>query len=244
MSRSVWGLAAFSLLCVASPACAGPPFLTDDPTTTDYRGYEILLFAAGAHGHDGDSGDVGVDFNYGAGRDLQLTVAAPLSFDRPRNGDFVSGVGTIEIAAKARVLHQEEFGWDVAVFPRLFVPTGTDLSDDHASLLLPVWIGHDEDNWSTFGGGGCALNRGGDSRDYCVAGWAFTRQVTPNLQLGAELFHETADIEGGRASTLLGLGATYDINDTVHFLVWGGAGLQNTAETGDGAWYTSVLFTF
>lgn len=238
---------ACALGCVVTwsgAAFAGPPFLSDDPATTEHRTYEILLFSAGTHGPDGDDGDYGLDFNYGAGPDLQMTVAVPISFERPEAGDFSSGVGTIELAAKVRFLHQDRAGWDVAVFPRLFVPSGSEFSGEHVSLLLPVWVGRDWDQWSTFGGGGCAINRGGDARDYCLAGWALTRQVLPNLQLGGEVFRETPDTKGGAASTVFGLGATYDVNETFHLLGYANTGLQNTDETGEASWYAAVLFTF
>ncbi len=245
MSAAMWRASALVwAFAWATPAFAGPPFLTDDPATTPDHSYEILLFAAGSHASDGDSGDYGIDFNYGAGPDLQLTAAIPISYELPDGGDFSSGVGTLELAAKVRVLHQDRAGWDVAVFPRLFVPSGSEFSGEHVSLLLPIWVGREWDEWSTFGGGGCAINRGGDAQDYCVAGWALTRQVLPNLQFGGEVFHQSADTDGGFASTVLGLGLTYDINENIHLLGWAGAGLQNTDETGDASWYSSVLFTF
>lgn len=242
--RLVGAAAALSAAVWATPAFAGPPFLTDDPATTPRGEYEILLFGTQTSLADGEEGDYGLDFNYGGGDDLQLTVAVPVSFEQMNGASRQSGVGNVELAAKIRFLHQDTFGWDVAVFPRVFLPSASDLGDQHASLLLPVWIGREGENWSTFGGGGCAINRGGDSQDYCVAGWALTRRVTPNLQIGSELFHQTADTEGGFASTTLGLGATYDLNEHVHLLGYAGAGLQNRDETGRASWYGSILFTF
>jgi len=88
------------------------------------------------------------------------------------------------------------------------------------------------------------LNNGDGSKDYCLAGWALTRQVLPNLQLGAELVHQTADSNDGRASTSVGAGLRYDINDTYHFLAYAGPGLENIAENGRYSWYTSMLLTF
>ncbi len=239
-------LAAASACAVmwTTPAIAGPPFLTDDPDTTPRGEYETMVFATGNTTADGDEGEYGLDFNYGGGDDLQFTAAVPVSYENLNGASRQSGVGNIELAAKIRLLHQDTFGWDVAVFPRLFLPSGSDLGDQHASLLLPIWIGREGENWSTFGGGGCAINRGGDSQDYCVAGWAVTRRVLPNLQIGGELFHQSADTEGGFASTTLGLGATSDLNEHVHFLGYAGTGLQNRDETGRTSWYSSVLFTF
>ncbi len=238
------GLIIACVLAGATPALSGPPFLSDDPVPTDYRHYEIYVFGNGVTAREGASGDAGIDFNYGASPDLQLTAALPLSYERPDGGHLASGVGNIELAAKFRFLHQESFGWDVAVFPRLFLPSGSNLGEQHASLLIPVWLGKDRDDWSTFGGGGCALNRGGGSQDFCLAGWALTRRFPSDLNLGAELYHQTADTRGGSASTIVGVGATYDLNENVHLLGYVGAGLQNTAETDRAVWYASILSTF
>jgi hypothetical protein len=175
-------LLAFSTV---SPVFAGPPFLTDDPAPTDKGHYEIYLFGAGSTTHDGANGDIGIDFSYGAAPDLQLTATVPFSYDDPHDARISSGFGDIELAAKYRFLHQENFGWDVAVFPRVFIPSGSTFSSEHASLLIPIWLGKSWGQWSTFGGGGCAINRGGDSKDYCQVGWALTRQIAPDLRLGA-----------------------------------------------------------
>ena len=185
-----------------------------------------------------------VDFNYGATPDLQLTAVLPVSYEVPDHGHSRSGVGNIELAAKFRFLHQESFGLDVAVFPRVFLPSASDLGEQHAALLIPIWVGKDGDNWSTFGGGGCVLNRSGASRNYCLAGWAFTWRALEALQIGAEVFHQGADTKDGSASTILGFGATYDVNENLHLLGYVGAGLENTAENGRATAYASLLFTF
>lgn len=228
---------------MAAPAWAGPPFLSDDPDPTPHHEYEVLVFAEGEPLRGDLSGSAGIDFNYGATPDLQLTAAAPFVFEES-GGEREWGLGNVELAAKLRLLHQETFGWDVAVFPRVFLPAASDLGDQHASLLLPVWIGRESGRWSTFGGGGCAINRGDNSQDYCLAGWALTYDVTPNLNLGAELFHQTADIKDGEATTTFGLGGTYSLNDTVHLLGYLGADPDRLGEPEHTTWYTSLLFTF
>jgi len=225
-----------------SPALAGPPFLSDDPVPTEYRHFEIYALAAGDHTRDGDSGVAGIDFNYGATPDLQLTAVIPIEYERPRGGSLAGGVGAIELAAKFRILHQESFGWDVAVFPRLFLPSASSsFGAQHASMLIPVWIGRDMGAWSTFGGGGCALNRGDDAQDYCLAGWALTRAVSQRLRIGGEIFHQTADARDAEPSTSLGLGATYDLSRNHHLLGYLSRDVSGAERT---SWYTSVLFTF
>lgn len=242
MRRSVF---LFFLTVLPGNALAGPPYVSDDAEPTDYQHYEIYLFTQGTNTRDGASGASGLDFNYGATPDLQLTAVFPVAYDSPRGASTVTGLGNIELAAKYRFLHQADTGWDVAVFPRLFLPSGSALvGEKHFSLLLPVWLEKDWSDWSAFGGGGCVINRGGDSRDFCLAGWALTRQVLPELQLGAELVHQTAETIGGRAMTAIGAGLKYDLNDNYHLLAYAGPGLQNAAVTDRYSWYASILFTF
>lgn len=234
-----------AMCCLTVGALAGPPFVTDDPAPTDYGHYEIYAFAQGSEARDGRGSAFGIDFNYGGLPDLQLTAVLPLEIDSPLGGPTVAGLGNIELAAKYRVLHQEDIGWDVAVFPRIFLPSGSaEVGEKHFSLLLPIWAGRSWGDWSTFGGGGCVINRSGESQDYCLMGWALTRRVFPNLLLGAEVVHQGADSKGGRTSTGVGGGLIYDLNDTVHLLAYAGPGLQNAAETTRFNWYSSVLFTF
>jgi hypothetical protein len=239
-------LACFAVLSVLpETAMAGPPYVSDDPEPTDYGHYEIYLFTNGMEAAGGVSGASGVDFNYGAMPDLQLTAVFPIAYENPRIGSATAGLGNIELAAKYRFLHQAESALDAAVFPRLFLPSPSNaVGQRHAAFLLPLWLEKDWGKWSSFGGGGCVINRGGGSQDFCLAGWALTRQVLPDLQLGAEIVHQSADTKGGRASTGIGAGLRYDINDAYHLLAYAGPGLQNAAETARYTWYASILFTF
>lgn len=224
-------------LLASATALAGPPFLTDDPQPTDYGHFEIYAFGAGTATAAGTAGETGIDFNYGGAPDLQLTAVLPLAYDETGR----TGLGNVELAAKYRFLHQEDFGWDVSVFPRVFLPSAQ--GDDRAALLLPFWAQKDFGAWSLFGGGGCTLAEGGQG-DSCEGGVALTREVAEGLRLGAEIYHVGADNDGGRASTALGFGATYDLNQTLHLMGYWGPGLQNRNQTGRENWYTALLFTF
>jgi hypothetical protein len=227
------------------PAMAGPPYLTDDPEPTDYKHFEIYTFNSGTVTRDDTGGETGIDFNYGGAPNLQLTATVPLAFDAPAGAPLMAGFGNVELAAKYKFLTQENFGLDVAVFPRLFLPSAaTNVGDQHASYLLPIWMEKDWGPWSAFGGGGCEINRGGDAQDFCLAGLVVTRQIVDNLQMGLEIFHQSADTRGGDATTSLGVGVRYDVNDNYHLLGYVGRGIQNADATDRFNWYTSILFTF
>ncbi len=167
---------------VSGIAEAGPPYASDDPEPTDFKHFEIYLFANGTNTRDGSGGAYGIDFNYGATPNLQLTAVFPVEYDNPRGASSLTGLGNIELAAKYRFRHETDDGWDVAVFPRVFLPSASaQVGERHFSLLVPLWLGKDWGRWSTFGGGGCVFGRGGESQDYCLAGWALTRAVARNL---------------------------------------------------------------
>jgi hypothetical protein len=241
----LWRGISIALIGLVQPALAGPPFLSDDPEPTDYKHYEIYTFNNGIATRDGRNGDAGVDFNYGAAPNLQLTATLPVGFESPMGGGSKVGLSNIELAAKYRFLRQDTFGLDVAVFPRVFLPSPSkSVGDREASLLLPLWVQKDwASGWSTFGGGGCTLSTR-SVRDFCMVGWVVTRKLLPNLQLGAELFHQTADSSGTLASTSLGVGLTYDLNDNYHLLGYIRRGIQNTNQTDQYSWYAAVLTTF
>ena len=240
------GFAALMLAIFISPALAGPPYVTDDPEPTDEGRYEIYAFTGGSKTADGIGGQAGIDFNYGGAKDLQLTAVVPLAFESSTGGLVLFGLGDIELAAKYKFLHEEGFGFNVAIFPRLFLPTSSDpaLGNRHASLFIPLFAQKDWGEWSLFGGGGCTLNRGGSAQNFCQEGVVVTRRITSSLQIGAELYHQAPDQRGGRQSSGLGFGAIYDIDEHHHLLASAGPGIQNAATTNQATWYVAMLFTY
>jgi hypothetical protein len=244
LMRSV-GCAGLGLVLLTQSAVAGPPYVSDDPEPTDYQHFEIYTFTSGTTTRSGTAGQSGIDFNYGAAPDLQLTATVPAGFDRPAGGNSSVGLSNVELAAKYRFLHQDSFGLDVSVFPRIFLPSGANgVGDNHASLLLPVWVQKDwSGGWSAFGGGGCTVSER-RAVDSCQVGGVLAYQLLPKLQIGAELFHQTADTSGTPATSSVGIGWRYDLNDNYHLLGYVRRGLENIGETDQYSWYASVLFTF
>ena len=232
------------LALLAEPAAAGPPYISDDPEPTDYQHFEIYTFNLGTATRNGTTGQSGIDFNYGAAPDLQLTATLPEGFERPAGGGTDVGWSNVQLAAKYR-LHQDGFGLDVSIFPRIFLPSGSNLiGDNRASLLLPIWIQKDwSGGWSAFGGGGCTLSEF-RAVDFCQVGGVVTYQLLPKLQIGAELFHQTAVSSVTPATTSVGVGWRYDLNDNYHLLGYVSRGIENANETNRVSWYASVLFTF
>jgi hypothetical protein len=230
-------------LLAAAPALAGPPYVTDDPEPTDLHHWEIYNFANGVHTAGDTGGEAGLDINYGAARDLQLTAVIPLGYDASADGG--TGLGSVELAAKLKVLHHDGAGLDVAIFPRLFLPTPeARFGLRHVNLLLPVWAGRDFGHWSVFGGGGYTLNPGADQRNFWTSGVVVTRQVSERLTFGGEVYHQGPDARDALAFTGLNLGMTFQMTPHWALLASGGPGIQNARDQGRYDFYLALEATY
>lgn len=216
-------LAALAALLMPTAAFAGPPFLTDDPEPTDLGHWEIYapLFEAEGVGGDFD-GAFGAEFNYGAAKDVQVTVGVSAAYAHDA-GDWRWGAGDLEASVKYRFYHDEDAGLQIAAFPGITLPTASNgMGADRVTALLPVWAQQEFGKWSVFGGGGYAINPGAGNRDYWTGGVALTRQLGERLLLGVEADRQGPDAIGGRAATSLGVGATYDLPGPLRLLASGG----------------------
>jgi len=226
--RRVLLIATIASLGAPTIALAGPPYLTDDPQPTDVGHWEIYNFTIGTGGPSGLAGEAGFDINYGAAKNLQLTAVVPIAFGAPdafSDTGLRAGPGDVELALKYEVLHQSEGTWtpDIALFPRLFVPTADRaLGTGRVGLLLPLWAQKDFGPWSLFGGGGYQINPGADQRDFWQGGVALSRSFGARLTLGAELYGQTRDTTAGGAFNTLNMAATYRL--TGHWSILTSAG--------------------
>lgn len=207
----------------ASPAFAGPPYLTDDPVPTDVRHWEIFAFAAGGGHASQFDGNVGFDINYGVLPGLQLTATVPLSVSRLASEDWHGGFGDLEFAAKYRVIHGEEHGFSASVFPRVILPTAAHGRDEKTRVLLPVWLQKDFLNGtSLFGGGGYTINPGHGNRNYWQAGLAVTHELNKTISAGVELTREGSDADYATPETSAGAGFVARLSGRYALLFSGG----------------------
>jgi hypothetical protein len=229
-------------LALAAPAAAGPPYATDDPQPTEQGHWEVYSFVGGANVPGETAGVAGFDLNYGAAKDLQLTLVIPAEYARTA-GETQFGMGAVEVAAKLKVLHAAQDSWmpDVALFPRLFLPTQSrQPASRPVNFLLPVWAQKEFGAWSVFGGGGWQLNQGPGNRHFWTGGLAVTRQVSERLNLGAEVTHRARDTTDGRSFSALNLGVIYDLTDRWSLLASGGPGIEHARDEGRYDFYISL----
>jgi hypothetical protein len=207
-------------MAAASPSIAGPPYVTDDPEPTDTGHWENYLFTESTHvAGQTDRPEAGIEINYGAFPDTQLTWSLPLT---PNPGPGGMGVVWAPLGGgiKYRFIEEDDNGWrpQVAFFPQVFIPVGPANRDAPVTELFPIWLQKSLGAWTMFGGGGYNRNPGPGNKDFASYGIALQRQIVSNLALGVEVFGQGADTTTDRASTAVGVGAIFDFNDLWHLV--------------------------
>jgi hypothetical protein len=247
-ARFAVAVAAAALL--ATPAVAGPPFRTDDPEPVEHQHWELDFFSAGTKVKGDTSGVLpGVEANYGLFPDVQVHLIVPLAFDMPSGGATNFGIGDTEFGVKYCFINPGEGDWwpQVAVFPLVTASTGSAKRGLGAGVtreFLPVWLQKDFCDWTVYGGGGYMVNPGRGNRNFWFTGVAVWRKVTEELNLGAEVFHQTKDASDAKDSTGFNVGAIYDISENWHILASAGRGSQNVSDTNQFSYYLGLQLTF
>lgn len=237
-------------LSAPHPAVAGPPFRTDDPIPVEIAHWEVFAFSTGTGVAGGTSGTLpGIDANYGAAPDLQMHAALPVAFDASAGRAARFGYGDTEFGFKYRFMAGDPQGWrpDAAIYPAIDFPTGAaarNLGSGHTRLFLPLWLQKSLGKWTTFAGPGYWVNPGSGNRNFWYFGWAVQRQLTDNLNVGVEIFHQTPDAVDGKAQTGFDLGLTYDLTDHYHLLFSAGRGIQHARATNEFSYYAALQWTF
>lgn len=215
------------LVALAGPAVAGPPFLTDDPEPVEEGGGELYLASIDQRSEGTTTGTAPhVEVNYGATKDLQLHLIAPMAYIHGP-GSSLYGYGDTELGAKWRFVQESGHRPQVGVFPLLELPTGDahrGLGTGHLHLFLPVWVQKSWAGWTSYGGGGIWINPGTGNRPYGFVGAAVQREVRTGWLLGLEVFHQSSPQDGAPALTAANLGTVIDCSEHLHLM--GSAGRQ------------------
>jgi len=222
--RIAWSVLTAALWC--SPAFAGPPFVTDDPEPTDYGHFEIYLLSEGTFARDESEGTLpGLEVNYGAFSDIQVSGAISEAFEN-ENGTTRWQAGEAEFGVKYRFMNESDTSWQpqLAFYPSVTVA----LDGESPSILLPIWAQKSWSDWTVYGGGGYQINTARENRNNWIVGVALLRQVTSNLQLGGELYHQTADETDEPGTSAFNLGAILDFDETHHIVMSAGRALDGS----------------
>lgn len=220
MAGRTWVSLSLFVALFATPAVAGPPYATDDPDPTDPNGIEAYVFTDGdwSHGYDGA---MGVEANYGAAPDVQLSVGLPLAV---MTNPLTVGRDNVELSAKWRFAEGKKAGWSVATFPGVTLPTAKGARG--VEVLLPVWAGWRKGDVAVFGGGGRVLTTVPGTRDHWVAAIAATRQFG-RANFGIETTHEGAAEVDGHAVSTVAMGAIVGLGGPFAFVARAGPAFEH-----------------
>jgi hypothetical protein len=118
------GLLVLAMSAAASPSVAGPPYVTDDPEPTYLGHWENYLYTETTRvAGQTVRPEAGIEINYGAFADTQLTWSLPLT---PNPGP--GGIGVVWAplggGVKYRLIQEDDNGWrpQVAFFPQVLGP--------------------------------------------------------------------------------------------------------------------------
>lgn len=214
---------------------AGPPFLTDDPEPVDLRHWEAYVFST----YDRSSGATGIqgpalEFNLGAAPGLQLHLVVPWAWNRVRGSRTGSGWGDVELGFKVRLLKETASRPEVGIFPMAELPSGSaslGLGNGRAWFKIPLWIQKSWGPWTTYGGGGWAINHAPGQRDYPFGGWLLQRDVNERLTLGGEIFAQGADAVSGRGYTVANIGGYFNFRPGFSLLFSAGRSIHGQRHT-------------
>jgi len=221
-------LVAFLILTsiIVTPTFAGPPFLTDDPEPVPFKHWEVYLFSTVDATRRCISGTgPACEFNVGALPNLQAHLILPLAFTAPQDEPGAFGLGDMEFGLKYRFIQETDHRPMAGVFPLLEIPTGDanrGLGNGQAWGKLPLWLQKSWGPWTTYGGGGYAINPAPEQRSYYFGGWLLQRDIGERLTLGGEIFSQGKSSDDIRSFAVFNLGGFFKITPNFQILFSGG----------------------
>ena len=229
-----------------SPALAGPPYITDDPEPTDTGHWENYLFVEGAR-VEGQrfTPMAGIELNYGAFENTQLTLSVPLN---PNPGPGGIGVvwAPLGMGVKYRFIQEDEDGWrpQVAFFPSVAIPVGpanagAPVTELLAHLDAEILRRLDRVRRRRLH----QQSRARATATSPITASRLQNQVTKDLALGVEVFGADKDSVDGHATSAVGLAALYDFNDLWHVVGSVNTGISNAHDADQFSYNLALKWT-
>jgi hypothetical protein len=215
--------------CAFAHAQGGPPLLTDDPGTAEYKHWEINLAVLPEIRHDSRNFELPlVDFNYGANEHTQLKFEIPLLVQWSDTRTHAEA-GNGNFGVKWRFVDQEKHGFDLSTYPQFgFNTPGPKLLVDRgASLLLPLQIAKTFGKFELNADGGYIIHQHG--MDELSFGLAAGYQATKSLELMAEL-HSVPLRNFSANESVFQLGGRKRFSEHYIFLFAAGRGIPGSSD--------------
>jgi hypothetical protein len=201
--------------------CAGPPFKTDDPQPVDFRHWEFYI--ASMQQFDSHAANATLphfEINYGVVPGMQLHVVAPFGYV---HADDLTryGYSDTEIGVKYRIVEETESAPQLGVFPLVELPSGNEekqLGSGTVQVYIPVWLQKSWGKLTTYGGGGYWYHPGIGNRNWLFAGGEAQYDFSSVVTLGAELYYQTPDAQGGGSTAGFNIGGYINLSEHDHLL--------------------------
>jgi hypothetical protein len=229
------GVAAIVLGIASSTAWAGPPFLTDDPEPLALHHSEFYIFAARDKTAAADSvTGPAIEYNYEPSKNVMLHMVVPYAMVTPSAGPIEHGLGDMEFGFKYRFVQETGSLPEIGIFPAVEVPTGDatkGLGNGRTWYRLPLWLQKSWGSWTSYGGGGYAINNAAGQKNYWFGGWEIQRDLSNKLTLGGELYVQGADTVDSRSTTIANLGGYWNFTPGFSLLFSGGHSISGESHS-------------
>jgi hypothetical protein len=210
-------------------AWAGPPFVTDDPETPAWHGWEINIpFTLESTPYALALEAPLCDLNYGFQPNVQLKAEFPLLYVHTSEGSPQLGLGDTLVGAKWRFLEEGETFPQVGIYPQAHLPTGNSergLGEGQPSYILPLVAQKSWDKFTLYGDIGYVVQTRKGTRDFWYQGAVLLYELSDGLELGGELFGNSAKEAGGRSAGALNMGGQWKIRNGYNLLFSAGHSL-------------------
>jgi hypothetical protein len=204
---------------------AAPPFITDDPAPVEYKHWETYYFAAvDKTNASTDYNLPGIEINYGllSNLEVNLTFSYALTIPHTSNSSgTASGISDTEIGLKYLFIKETDTRPQVAFAPAICLPTGNanrSLGNGRTWEIFPIWLQKSWGSWTSYGGGGYAINSAPGMLNYFFGGCVLQRQINTNWMLGGEIFSQGADSSSTSSFTLINMGGSYNFTENLSIL--------------------------
>jgi hypothetical protein len=131
----------------------------------------------------------------------------------------------VEVGVKYRFIQENGHRPQVGVFPQLELPTGSaarGLGNGQVWARLPVWAQKSWGPWTSYGGGGYAVNRAPEMQSHAFGGWLLQRDFGKRLTLGGEIYSEGRNsIRFAPQPSLISAAITISARTSAYCSAWG-----------------------
>jgi hypothetical protein len=231
-------------LALTATLRAGPPFLTDDPEPVDLNNWECYIFGQGDRTLDANSiTGPAIEMNYGIAPNTQLHLIAPIANISSSGAGWTSGYGDTEVGITYRFIDETDSLPQVGIFPMAELATGDSgrgLGNGRTWYRLPLWIQKSWGPWTSYGGGGVALNSAPGQRNSGFAGWLVQRSLGKYLTVGTEVFWQGTDAVSGLHSATTNIGGSVNFTEKFNLLFSVGHSISGERHI---VWYLGLYWT-